>query len=130
MKRIALLLIGFSLLFSCKKESTLEASKEIIGKWKVVSVTENDLLSANGRAVTLYTAGSYIEFFQGGTVTFHMAEAPSTVFDTGTATFQVIGNNLTYDNDQTNIITISFSTKNSLILHEQDGGDDLLLERY
>jgi hypothetical protein len=130
MKRIALLLVGFSFLFSCKKESTLEPSKEIIGKWKVVSVTENDYLSANGRAVTPYTTGSYIEFFQGGTVTSHMAEAPSTVFYTGTATFQVVGNNLTYDNDQTNIFIISFPAKNSLILHEQDGGDDFLLERY
>ena len=130
MKRIALLIIGFSFLFSCKKESTLEPSKQIIGKWKIVSVTENDYLSANGRAVTLYTAGSYAEFFQGGTVTSYWAEAPSTSFYRDTATFQVVGNNLTYDNDQSTTRIISFTNKNSIILHELNGGDDFLLERY
>ncbi len=128
MKRIALLLIGFSFLFSCKKESTLEPSKQIIGKWKTVYLSE--LVQGNREITDYYTLGSYIEFLEGGVYKSYNNDNPSNTFILSTGTYQVNGDVLTADNDQTNPRTLIFKTKNSLILHEVDGGDEILLERY
>jgi hypothetical protein len=128
MKRIVLLLIGFSLLFSCKKESTVEPSKQIIGKWKVVYLSE--LVQGNREITEYYTPGSYIEFLEDGVYKSYRDTNPNNTFILNTGTYQVIGDVLTADNDQTNPVSLIFKTKNKLILHEEDGGDERLLERY